>query len=75
MRTKGQNHAFLCDFNRYLYQSVQCHLKEQGKRLHTPEALKKKTVKESNCVPPYLDVLRDLVSALLMTSEGADCRL
>lgn len=37
--------------------------------------LKRKTVKESNCVPPYLDVLRDLVSALLMTSEGADCRL
>lgn len=27
------------------------------------------------CVCSYLDVLRDLVSALLMTSEGADCRL
>lgn len=27
------------------------------------------------CVCPYLDVLLDLVSALLMTSEGADCRL
>lgn len=27
------------------------------------------------CVCSYLDVLLDLVSALLMTSEGADCRL
>ncbi len=27
------------------------------------------------CVCAYLDVLLDLVSALLMTSEGADCRL
>lgn len=26
-------------------------------------------------VGSYLDVLLDLVSALLMTSEGADCRL
>lgn len=29
----------------------------------------------SMCVCWYLDVLLDLVSALLMTSEGADCRL
>ena len=27
------------------------------------------------CICSYLDVLLDLVSALLMTSEGADCRL
>lgn len=37
-----------------------------------------KTIKEKMCVfwvGSYLEVLLDLVSALLMTSEGADCRL
>lgn len=56
-------------FNRFLR-----YVKHRGGRpqLHTGLFPKLQTNKN---VCSYLDVLRDLVSALLMTSEGADCRL